>query len=147
MNSLIQEIPQLLIYKPAVLALSVLCLAVLTQNFLCAPLAFLKGEQIPGEPLKGGHDFFSFRVIRTHMNSVESLPVFGLALIISILIGVNSSLVNWLAIIHVAFRLIFWAVYYSGIGVTAGGPRTLCFVGGLLCNIVLVIACIQSFLF
>ena len=147
MNSLIQEIPQLVAFKPAFLSLSVLCLAVLIQNFLCAPFAFRKGEQIPGEPLKGSHDLFSFRVLRTYINSVESLPAFGFVLTISILIGVNSSLVNWLVILHVGFRLMFWGVYYSGVGIIAGGPRTLCFVGGLLCNIVLAIACIHSLVF
>ncbi|MEE8056538.1 MAG: MAPEG family protein [Pseudomonadales bacterium] len=145
MNSIIEIIPQLLSYQLSFLALAVLCLSVLVQNFLTAPLAFLKEQQVPGMPLKGDHTLRSFRVLRTYANSVENLPTFGLTLFIAILIGVGPSLVNGLAVIHVAFRIAFWGVYYGGIGKVAGGPRTLCYVGGLISNIVLVCACIYTF--
>ncbi|MCB1582918.1 MAG: MAPEG family protein [Marinicella sp.] len=124
-------------YHWALLALSVLVLMVLIQNFLTAPLAFLKGEQTPGEPLKGNHQQLSFRVLRTHANSVENIAVFGFALLLAILATANPSWVNGLAIGHVIFRMAFWAVYYSGIGKVAGGLRTMCFVGGLTSNIIL----------
>lgn len=146
MQSIIEVIPQLLAYKQALLALSLLCLSVLIQNLLTAPLAFLKQEQAPGMPLSGDHRLLSFRVLRTHSNSVESLPAFGFVLLIAIVIGVKPALVNWLAIIHVFFRVLFWVVYYSGVGKVAGGIRTLCFVGGLSSNIILAIACIYKFL-
>lgn len=142
MDSLISSLPQLTAYQPALTALAVLCLAVLIQNFLTAPLAYIKNEQTPGLPLRGDHTLLSVRAVRTYENSAESLPAFGLVLLLAILIGVNTTLVNWLAIIHVGFRLAFWAVYYSGIGKVAGGPRTFCFVGGLVANIVLAIAAI-----
>lgn len=142
MNSVIETFPYLLAYHPALVALSVLCLAVLLQALLTAPMAFANGDQTPGAPIQGDHTVLSFRVIRTHANSVESLAPFGLALLIAILVGVNASLVNWLAVIHVVARLGFWAVYYSGKGKIAGGPRTICFVGGLISNFVLVGACI-----
>ncbi len=139
MNSIIDIEPLLNSYQSALIALLILCLCVLIQSFLTAPLAFLKQEQSPGMPLNGDHKLFSFRVLRTHNNSVESLAPFAISLIIAIVIGVQDTAVNWLAMIHVAFRLLFWAVYYSGIGKVAGGIRTLCFVGGLLANIALVL--------
>lgn len=139
---MIETFPHLIPYQPSLLAMALLCMAVLIQSFLSAPLAFIREEQEPGMPLKGGHDLLSFRVLRTYSNSVENLPAFGLALLLAIVLGVNSSLVNWLAALHVAFRLAFWAVYFSGIGRVAGGPRTLCYVGGLMTNIVLAGACI-----
>lgn len=132
------------LYSPALLALTLLCAAVLIQNFLTGPLAFLKEEQAPGMPLRGGHTQLSFRVLRTYSNSVESLPTFGFALLLAILVGVAPAPVNWLAGIHVAFRLAFWAVYYSGIGKVAGGPRTLCFVGGSLTNLALVVITLRA---
>jgi len=144
MSSIIDVAPQLLSYQTSFVVLTLLSLVTVVQNFLTAPFAFLKEEQVPGMPLRGDHTLFSFRVMRTHANSVESVPTFGLTLIIAILAGVNASFVNWLCIIYLLFRLAFWAVYYSGIGKVAGGPRTLCYVGGLLCNISLACACLYA---
>ncbi len=131
-------------YQPALIALSLLCLSVLIQSFLTAPLAFLKQEQVPGMPLKGDHTLLSFRVLRTHMNSVESLSPFGFTLVVAILFEAHVSAVNWLAMIHLAFRLLYWGVYYSGIGKVAGGLRTLGFVGGMLSNMALLIVALFS---
>lgn len=125
-------------YQPAILFFAVLCLAVLTQAFLTAPFAFLREEQAPGMPLQGDHQLFSFRVLRTHANSVESLPVFGFTLLLAIVAGVGPLVVNGLTGVHVASRLAFWVVYYAGIGRVAGGPRTLTFVGGALSNLALI---------
>ena len=131
-------------YQPALFAFSILCLAVLVQALLTAPLAFLRNEQAPGAPLNGDHGLLSFRVLRTHANSVESLPVFGFPLLLAVLVGVSVPIVNWLAGIHVASRLAFWAIYYSGVGKVAGGPRTIAFVGGALSNLVLVGAVVRA---
>ncbi len=139
MNSLFETLPQLAAYKPALIVLACLCLIVLVQNFLTAPLAFIKEEQVPGVPLKGDHSWLSFRVLRTHANSTESLPPFGFALLVAILAGVSAATVNWIAAIFLAARLAFWAIYYSGKGKIAGGPRTMSFIVGLLANIALVI--------
>lgn len=135
---------ELIAYVPAFLSLSALCLMVLIQSFLTAPLAFINQEQIPGMPLNGNHELLSFRALRTYSNSVETLPTFGLTVLIAILIGVSSPLVNWLAMTHLAFRLVFWVVYYSGVGKVAGGVRSLSFVGGLLSNGVLTLACVMQ---
>ncbi|WP_223787360.1 MAPEG family protein [Marinicella meishanensis] len=130
--------PWLAAYDWALLAFALLCLVVMAQSFLTAPLAFLKQEQAPGMPLQGDHSLLSFRVLRTHLNSVESLGPFGFTLMLALLLGTNPTWVNGLALTHVAFRLLFWVVYYSGLGKVAGGARTLCFVGGLLANLALV---------
>lgn len=139
MTAILDAIPQLTPYQPSLLVLALLCLVVMIQSFMLAPLAFLKEEQAPGAPLQGDHAVFSFRVMRTHSNSVENLPIFGFSLILAIVVGVAPSLVNWLAAIHLAFRLAFWAVYYSGVGKVAGGPRTVCFVGAMAPNLVLAV--------
>ena len=142
MKPLTDVLPNLALYEPALLALTLLCIIILIQTLLTAPLAFANKEQVPGEPLKGDHSLRSFRVIRTHANSVENLPAIGFAILVAILLSVNPRLVNWLAGIHVVSRLGFWAVYYSGVGKVAGGPRTLCFIGGLLSNFILAGACV-----
>jgi len=84
--------------------------------------------------------YWRFRVLRTHSNSVETLHVFGFALLLAVITGVKPTLVNIIALVFLAARLAFWAIYYSGIGKQAGGPRTMCFVAGMLANVILVIA-------
>ena len=131
MNSLFDAIPYLSNYQPSFIVLAVLSLTTLIQNFVSAPFAFVNEEQVPGMPLRFDHSKFSFRVLRTYSNSSENFPAFGWALLVAIVAGASPILVNWLAGIYLLFRMIFWAVYYSGIGKVAGGPRTLAFVGGL----------------
>ena len=142
MNSLFDAVPYLAAYQPSFLILVALALTILIQNFAAAPLAFIKNEQTPGMPLKHDHSKLSFRVLRTYSNATENYPAFGWALIVAIAAGASPTLVNWLAGIYFAFRMAFWMVYYSGVGKVAGGPRTLCFVGGLLANIVLAVTAI-----
>lgn len=125
-------------YEPALLCFTVLCASVLVQSFLTAPLAFLKEEQAPGMPLQGDHGLLSFRVLRTYANSAENLPVFGFSLALAIAAGVGPAIVNGLVGLHLASRFAFWAIYYSGLGAVAGGPRSMAYVGGALSNLVLV---------
>jgi len=133
-------------YHPALVALAILCLAVLLQAVLTAVFAFSKGEQAPGMPLKGGPDLHSFRVLRTYGNSTENLPAFIGALILAIMVGVKPSLVNWVAGIHVGFRLLYWMVYYSKAGAKTPGPRTALYLGGWLTSIILVVAALLRLL-
>ncbi len=137
----------LLAYEPALIAFAVLCLAVLLQALLSAPFAFLKEEQAPGMPLRGDHTLLSFRVLRTHLNSVENLPVFGFSLLVAIAAGVGPGPVNWIVAIHVTSRLAFWGVYYAGVGAVAGGPRTITFIGGALSNLVLICMALYALVF
>ncbi len=144
MNSLFDALPYLNNYQPSFLVLALLSLSILIQNFLNAPLAFIKEEQTPGLPLKFDHSSLSFRVLRTYSNATENMPAFGWALLVAIIAGGSPTLVNWLAGIYFVFRMGFWAIYYSGVGKVAGGPRTIVFVGGLLSNIILAYVAIYA---
>jgi uncharacterized MAPEG superfamily protein len=139
MDTLFEALPYLAAYHPALMALALLSLAVLIQGVLTAPLAFAPEDEEPGMPLKGDHSKLSFRVIRTYANSVENFPAFIAILLLAVIAGVDATWVNWLAGLHVAFRLLFWVVYYAGVGKIAGGPRTLSYVGGWLTNTVLAV--------
>ncbi len=124
-------------YYPAILALTLLCLAILIQSVCCAIFAFNeKGGQKPGRVV-GGPEQHSFRVLRTYLNSTESLPMFIGLLLAAILAGVSPKWVNILAFAHLGFRLLFWAVYYSRLGIKTPGPRTLGYLGGMLSNFAL----------
>jgi len=146
MNNVPEIITIQLAYQPALLALALLCLAVLIQSLLIAPLAFGSEEQVPGMPPKGGHNMLSFRVLRTYSNSVESLPAFGIALILAIILEATPSIVNWAAVIHVIFRMAYWLAYYIGAGRISGGPRSILYVGGLVSNFVLAGLCVYTLL-
>ena len=77
--------------------------------------------------------------MRTYANSTENLPAIIAAIVLAIVAGVSPFWVNLLVGIHVAARLIHWAIYYAGFGASAGGPRTMIYVLGLVANIVLVV--------
>lgn len=144
METLLDLYPALAAYKIALVCLAVASLMALMQSFLSAPLAFINEEQIPGAPLKHDHSKLSFRALRTYGNTVENLPAFGFALLMAVVAGAAASAVNLLAVAYIIFRLAFWAVYYSGVGKIAGGPRTLMYVGGLLSNIALAVLAIYA---
>jgi len=123
------------LYHPALLALTILCLSILVQSFVMPIFAFTeKGGQKPGRVV-GGPDQFSFRVLRTYLNSTETLPAFMGALVVAIIVGVDPLWVNRLAGIFVLFRLFFWAVYYSKLGIATPG----CFVIASIANIILAV--------
>ncbi len=137
MQSLVETLPQLAAYHPALVALTILCLAILVQSFLAGVLGLAGGEETAGLPLRGNHEKFSFRTLRTYGNSTENLPAFATTLLLAIIAGVSAALVNWLAILHVVFRLVYWAVYYKGVGKVGGGVRTIVYVLGLFANFLL----------
>ncbi|MEP4034252.1 MAPEG family protein [Roseibium polysiphoniae] len=128
----------------SLIVLAAVSLIALAQSALCAPLAFVNEEQTPGMPLCLDHSQLSFRAIRTYANTTENLPAFGFALVVAITAGASPTLVNWLAGTYLAFRLLFWAIYYSGIGRISGGPRTLSYIGWLAANFILAGTAVQA---
>ena len=144
MDTFIDAWPGLAAYRPALLALAVLCLTVLVQSFLAGILALAPGHEVPGKPLRGDHPDRSFRIMRTYANSAENLPAFAVALLLAIFAGAGAVLVNWLAALHLAARLAYWIIYYIGMGKPGGGPRTVVYVIGLLANGALAVIAIRS---
>ncbi|MBO6891850.1 MAG: MAPEG family protein [Roseibium sp.] len=140
MENLIDTLPQLSAYRPALIIVASLSLIALVQNFLTAPLAFASQEQTPGMPLQFDHSKLSFRAVRTYQNSAESFPAFLAAVLVAIVAGVSPLVLNVAAGVYLLARLLFWAFYYSGFGRVAGGPRTMAFVLCLLANILIAIA-------
>ncbi|MDD9909232.1 MAG: MAPEG family protein [Ahrensia sp.] len=140
MDPILLSVPQLAAYQPALAALIILCLAVLTQGFLAGVLGLAGGEQVAGMPLKGDHGLRSFRILRTYGNSTENLPVMLATTGLAIIAGVSAALVNWLVILHVGIRLAYWAIYYSGVGKVGGGLRTISYVGAFMMNVMLAFA-------
>lgn len=139
MEPIIISMPQVVAYQMALSALALLCVMVLAQSFLAGALGLGRSDEVPGRPLKGDHKDFSFRVLRTYGNSTENFSVFFATTLLAVLSGVSPVWVNWLVALHVLFRMIYWAVYYGGIGKSAAGARTITYVMGWLVNAVLAV--------
>jgi len=144
MDNLLESAPHLGAYQPTFLVVAVLSMIVLVQNFLTAPLAFAREEQVPGLPLRHDHSRLSFRAVRTYQNSAESFPAFIAATLVAVVGGASPWLINGAAGLYLVARLAFWAIYYSGVGRVAGGPRTIAFVLCLLSNIAIAAAAIHA---
>ena len=131
-------------YSLALVALTVLIIAILIQNVLTGFLAFTKkGGQTPGM-LKGGPQDFGYRVLRTYGNSVECLPAFAVTLLLAIMVGVSPIWVNGLAVAHVVIRLLYWAAYYHKIGANTPGLRSPLYALGWLMNLILAVMVILA---
>lgn len=139
MNSSSDLLAALSAYHATLLWMALLCLAVLVQSFLAGAIGLGKSEEVPGMPLKGSHQDFSFRTLRTYANSVENLPVFAITVVLAILAGVTASWVNGLVAVHVILRLAYWVIYYRGVGKVGGGPRTMAYAAAWFVNLVLAL--------
>lgn len=127
----------LLPYQVALFSLAFLCTTILVQGILAGVLGLARSAEVPGRPLKGDHPDFSFRVLRTYANGTENFPAFIAAVLLAIFIGGDPQVVNWLAAIHVAFRMAYWAIYYRGAGKAGGGLRTIAYTLALAANLAL----------
>ena len=139
MEPILQAIPQLSAYSPALLWLVLLCIMIIIQAVLAGVLGLAGGEETAGMPLQGDHTKRSFRVLRTYHNSVENMGVMTTTTFLAIIAGVSVAMVNWLVGLHVLLRVAYWAVYYSGVGKVGGGLRTMVYVAALLMNAILAI--------
>lgn len=139
MESILQSVPQLAPYQPTMAALILLCIVILTQSFLAGALGLGKSDEVPGRPLKGDHKDASFRILRTYANSTENFSVLIATAFLAVLAGVDAFWVNLLVWLHVAIRILYWAIYYAGMGRVAAGPRTFTYVLGWLVNSVLAV--------
>ncbi len=131
-------------YQMAISMTALLVVSIHIQSFLAALYKIVLGKQAPGVAAAGDYHDRTFRVYRTHMNSVENLSMFVAALVFAMIAGVNASLVNWLVAVHVVARMAFWVIYYPGIGAIAGGVRTIVFVTGYLASAILAVSALLA---
>ncbi len=139
MESILQSLPQLLAYQPALVAMVLLCIYIIIQSVIAGVLGLGIGDEVPGRPLKGGHVDRSFRVLRVYANSTENLAFFVTVAFIAIVAGVSPVWVNGLVGLHVFFRVLYSLIYYRGAGKVGGGLRTIVYVLGLLMNFILAV--------
>ena len=107
-----------------------------TYLFLAPVLVALPlGKGIAGVPVGDSHDSLPFRMERAHLNMVENIGTFTLTLGLAILVGVNPSWVNWIAIIFLIARTAHGIVYAVGLAPI----RTMCFAIGIVSTLILAV--------
>lgn len=133
-------------YHLGIAALAVLALMVMIQGFVAGFQKNVVMGISPGADPETDHDERTFRIHRTFANSIENLTPLVLAAAVAMAAGAHAAMVNWLIVAHVGLRIVFWVLYYGGIGKPAGGPRTITFVASALISIALgVVALIAVF--
>ena len=126
-------------YATTIVGLLLLCAVLLVLGMASG---MMKGQAgLPGGAVADArHDNLIFRVDRTHVNSVESVPAFVLSAILALLMGVAAGWLALLVWVYLGIRLAHAAVYLRG-GTLArgGGVRTLLHVAGTLCNLAVIV--------
>lgn len=92
-------------------------------QLVVADVAGIRAGHTPGAPVVADHGNFLFRATRAHANTNESLGIFGLLALVSILSGSSAEWTGGLAWTWTGARVGHMACYYAG----AGLPRSIFF--------------------
>lgn len=98
----------------------------------------------PGEMPKADYANLTYRMSRAHHNAVEMVGLFTAVTIAAILAGASPFWVNLLASLFLASRIVMAFVHIQGIGKPQQGPRTLVYVFGWACCVILGIFAIVA---
>ncbi|MCX8951835.1 MULTISPECIES: MAPEG family protein [unclassified Ruegeria] len=79
----------------------------------------------------------AYRLNRAYLNGTETLPAFVTVITAAILLGVSPFWVNLLASVALVARLAMLVVHLKGIGKPSSGPRTILYVIGWACMVVI----------
>ncbi|MEP2030081.1 MAG: MAPEG family protein [Paracoccaceae bacterium] len=96
----------------------------------------------PGAMPKEDYSNLTYRMCRAHQNAVEMAGLFTAVTIAAILAGASPFWVNLLAALFLVSRIIMAFVHIRGIGKPQQGPRTLLYVLGWACCVILAILAI-----
>jgi len=107
----------------------------LLQSLIGAAIKFGPGKGVAGVPVGDSHDSLPFRMERSHLNMVENIGTFTLALGLAMLVKVDPTWVNWLAVIFLVARIAHWLVYAAGVSAI----RTLFFAIGIFSTLTLAV--------
>jgi uncharacterized MAPEG superfamily protein len=125
-------------YGLSIIGLLVLCLIPIVLANIVGP--FKGRDKLIGGPVADARDdYVVFRLDRTHVNSVESIPVFIIPAILAMMVGIGPGYLAVLVWAFLAIRLVYAVVYVRGGAIAKGGNlRTVIHVLGSLVTIVLI---------
>lgn len=131
---------QIAAYSIGLISLLIFVLIVLLQSALVGA-GKAKANLVPGsDPAKDYADGL-YRLNRSHLNGVETMPAAGIALFASILSGVSSWWVNLLMALFLLARIVYVVIYAQNVGKPIQGVRTFVYVAGWA---MLVVLCIMA---
>ena len=112
-----------------------------------SPLSSIKKEKAGAEVGAAPAEDYenpAYRWYRAYMNLTETMPFFVGAVGTAMLAGASPFWVNLLASLFLVSRIAAAYVHIQGIGKKSGGPRSMLFVVGWACCIVLAILAIVA---
>jgi uncharacterized MAPEG superfamily protein len=130
-------------YSHAIVSLAVFALIGLAINPIAAVMK-------PGQGVTAGavpppdYGNVVYRWSRAYLNAAEMAGFFVAVTAAAILAGADPSWVNWLASIFLVSRVLVLIVHVGGFGSENMGPRTIIFVVGWLCCIILALMAIVA---
>lgn len=131
-------------YQTALLALGTLTLAIVIQSFIAGLFKNGIGGQPAGVDVTGDINDSTFRIVRTHLNSIENFSALFAASILAMMAGANAQWLTWLVLAAVGLRLIYWPIYYARFGKDGGGLRTITHVLALVANMAIAVMALMA---
>lgn len=134
-------------YTLAYWALAIILLTVFVQQVVASTVKARQPGAVPGvEPQNAGHADFVFRAYRTHLNSLENLPVLLGGALLCVLVGANPLWTGiWLWVFAVARLLHMWLYYAIGTEKNPS-PRSYFFLVGVVATIALLVLAVITLL-
>lgn len=124
------------VYGYAIASMSATALFGLLINPITALLKLMKGlpsGATPPEDYKDG----TYRLNRAYLNLSEVMGFFVAVTVAAMFAGVDPGWVNSLALIFLVSRILHFVVHIAGVGPMNFGPRTVAFVIGYICMILM----------
>lgn len=123
-------------YSHAIASLVIFTLIVLIMSPFSALAKQGKGLA-PGATPDQDYSDRAYRLNRAYLNGTETLPAFLSVTVAAILLGVSPFWVNLLSSVALVARVIMLVVHLRGIGKPNSGLRSVFYVLGWLCMVVL----------
>ncbi|WP_164657855.1 MAPEG family protein [Tropicibacter sp. Alg240-R139] len=125
-------------YTHAIASLVLFTLVVLALSPFSALAKASKGLA-PGATPEQDYANKAYRLNRAYLNGTETLPAFLTVTVAAMLAGASPFWVNLLASTFLVVRLIMLVVHLQGVGKPHSGPRSVFYVAGWACMVVLAV--------
>lgn len=132
-------------YGHAIVALAVFALIGLIMGPVAAARSTAAGYA-PGEVPKADYGDATYRLMRAYQNAMEITGMFTAVTLAAILAGSSPWWVNILASVFLISRIAVAAIHVAGLGRPNMGPRTIVFLVGWACCVVLGVMAIVAVL-
>lgn len=130
-------------YGHAIVAMAVFALVGLLLGPVAAARCTAAGHA-PGEVPKPDYGDANYRLMRASLNAVETAALFTAVTVAAILAGASPWWVNLLASVFLVSRLAVAVIHIAGIGQPNMGPRSIVFVIGWACCVILAIMAVVA---